>query len=903
MKRRIFSLTLVMALLAGMTVLPASAAESDGNRTYDVYCEGCKATHTWYSVTAAGDAITEGHYFLAFAGDSLTMARKTISKQVCLLLENKAWVGNRHIILKNGATLNIQGPGTLSGRGEDLDKHGNASYGDDGGAVRILEGATCNLYGGTMTYAKNDSRNIKYGGVVSVHGTFNLYKGEVKDGIAQVAGGTVYVGKTGVMNLYGGSITGGKIVDATPADYCVYSSGKITLAKDAAVEAIYLAPATGGPALGEMLTVADGYTGSAALYLSPEITLTEGLVLGKAEGDISQAEITLPNTEYVVVKDGDKLIAKLPDPVENITAGTSHTSLEAAAQAAQPGNVLLLNRDVEGDVSLSQTVTLDLNGHSVKGTVSVDADHLLYLKDSQTADYNISDGNYGTIASFSGYVKGAPATKDSDAYMVHQDSKGYSAHAVGLTLTAINLRPSSTGLYYSGSFTGDSIVKDNVSSYGVAMSIETVPTDENMNAVGKYTVLTTGFGTGDATATSSILQNIMKPSQGTITNRRNAQIPVYSVAYAQLKDGTRLTGYSRQMTLQSATEAADTMWESLDYPQQAAVLSMYDQYKSVMDTWNIPNIQKALKDEDKTLKILSIGQSHSQDAIWLLQEVLQTERPDEKFYVAECIRSVTMVDHVQNAKTDNPIYTYYVNTDGKWVENDAWTIRQALKAQRWDMVIINESCRYLGLESTMKKGYVHEMAQFVHDQIDYDFKLIYNWHWTIPESDVFYMADFEPAASPSFRNTYNRDYQGSRQVHYDSMLAMVEKYIETDPLIDDIFYSATVIEYAVQVAGMPEAELSGEVTDKLYQQLTDRSMYRDYIHLSDYGRLFAAYLEYAQIYGLEKIDAVNVDVIEAHLRQWRWVPEGDVPLTQEMKDAIVESVNYTLQHPKERPAK
>ena len=303
------------------------------------------------------------------------------------------------------------------------------------------------------------------------------------------------------------------------------------------------------------------------------------------------------------------------------------------------------------------------------------------------------------------------------------------------------------------------------------------------------------------------------------------------------------------------------------------------------------------EEEKKVLKILSIGQSHSQDAIWLLPEVLRTERPQEEFLIAECLLSVTMVDHLANARGDVPKYSYYVNTNDRWEESESWTIRQALKAQHWDIVIINESCRYLGLESVMQNGYVHQMAQFVHDQLNYDFKLIYNWHWTIPVSQVLHMPDFEPAASATFWSTYQKDYQADRQVHYASMLAMVEKYIKTDPLFDGIFYSSTVIQYATEVLGMPEAELSGEVTPKLYQQLTDRSMYRDYIHLSDYGRLFVAYLEYAQLFGMDHIDAVNVDTIAAHLRQWRWVPEGDVPLTQEMKDAIAESVNYTLQHP------
>ena len=898
MRKRIFAAALAAVMLGGIAVMPASATNDDGNRTYDVYCEGCGALHTWYSITGAADALTEGHYFLAFAGNSLTMARKTISKPVCLLLENKEWVGNRHIILKSGAVLNVQGPGILTGRGEDLDKHNNASYGNDGGAVRILEGAVCNLHGGTMTYTKNDSRNIQYGGVLSVHGTFNLYKGEVKDGIAQVNGGTVYVGKTGVMNLYGGSVTGGQIIDTTPADYCVYNSGKITLANDAVVEAVYLAPTEGGPVLSEMITVAEGYSGSIALYLAPEITLTDGLALGKVEGDLKNADITLPGTGYLVAKDGDKLIAKWPALVENTTTGAEYATLQEAFSKASMGEVLRLNRDTDETATLDKTLTLELNGNSIAG-VSVAQNFTLYVQDSKTADFDITDGKYGKIRAVSGSVKGAPATENTDAYMLYTDTSGVSFHAVGLDIKSISLRPSSAALYYTGTFTGDSLVAGQVQSYGIAMSVTDIPTAENMGTVGKFTTMTEGFATGDASVNSSLLANIFRPTNPDWVNTRNSQLSVYAAGYVQLKNGERLVGYSQYRSLQQVVEMVDTLWDTIPYQKRTGVLSLYEQYSKFMDDWNIPNIKNSLGEEEKVLRILSIGQSHSQDAIWLLQEVLQTERPNDQFYVAECIRSVTMVDHVKNAKTDNPIYTYYVNTDGKWVENADWTIRQALTAQRWDIVIINESCRYLGMESIMKKGYVHEMAQFVHDQIAYDFKLMYNWHWTIPVSQVFYMDGFEPAASSTFWSTYQKDYQANREVHYNSMRAMVEKYIETDELIDGIFYTGTTIQYATEVLGMPEAELSGENTTKLYQQLTDRSMYRDYIHLSDYGRLFAAYQEYAQIYGLDHIDAVNVDVIEAHLRQWRWVPEGDVPLTQEMKDAIVESVNYTLQHPKE----
>ena len=327
----------------------------------------------------------------------------------------------------------------------------------------------------------------------------------------------------------------------------------------------------------------------------------------------------------------------------------------------------------------------------------------------------------------------------------------------------------------------------------------------------------------------------------------------------------------------------DDQWSQFNYEKRSGVLSMFNLYGGIMKAWDLPNIEYSFTtEEEETLKILSIGQSHSQDAIWLVQEVLQTERPDDKFFVAECIKSVTMVDHVANAKSDANVYTYYTNTEGAWVAHDDWSIRQALLDQRWDIIVINESSRLLGLESTMKKGLVNEMVDYIHSTLNYDPQLMYNWTWTTPTDQYFHSDTIDPQPPATFWSSFTRDYQADRKVHYDSMLAMLEKYVEPIEGIDGIFYSATPIQYATEVMGVSQID-----------------MYRDYIHLSDYGRLYIGYLWYAQIYGLESISEVNVDVIEAHLRQWRWVSKGDVVLTQQMKDWIVEAVNYTLQHPKE----
>lgn len=284
------------------------------------------------------------------------------------------------------------------------------------------------------------------------------------------------------------------------------------------------------------------------------------------------------------------------------------------------------------------------------------------------------------------------------------------------------------------------------------------------------------------------------------------------------------------------------------------------------------------------LKILSIGQSHSQDSVWLVQEVLRHQQPNQKFLVAECLLSVTLVDHLQNARNDAPLYNYYVNTEGNWDKTKEVTIRSALKNQKWDYIVINESSRMLGLESVMRQGYVPEMAKWVRSVVGDEPILLYNWTWTTPTDQTFHAPTYEPLAPANFWNNYTRDYQADRKVHYEAMREMLVKYVEPVEEIDGILYCATPIQYATEVLGVPQVD-----------------MYRDYIHLSDYGRLFIGYLWYAQIYGLEEITQVNVDAIPAHLRQWRWVSRGDVSLTPEMKENLIKSVNYALKNPMNIP--
>ena len=95
-----------------------------------------------------------------------------------------------------------------------------------------------------------------------------------------------------------------------------------------------------------------------------------------------------------------------------------------------------------------------------------------------------------------------------------------------------------------------------------------------------------------------------------------------------------------------------------------------------------------------------------------------------------------------------------------------------------------------------------------------------------------------------------------------------------------VFPTGTAIQYANNMLG-----------------LDDLDLYRDYTHLSDYGRLIAAHVWYARLMGLEELTEVNVDRIPASERLSRFQKYGDLVITEEMKQQILDAVNWALENP------
>lgn len=295
-------------------------------------------------------------------------------------------------------------------------------------------------------------------------------------------------------------------------------------------------------------------------------------------------------------------------------------------------------------------------------------------------------------------------------------------------------------------------------------------------------------------------------------------------------------------------------------------------------------------EEAAVFKVLMIGQSHAQDSIWFLCDVLKAEMPDKEFLVADIYQPIAINEHIQNIKNDASVYDYIVIQDGKANKIENYRISIALKQEHWDLVIFNEATWPQIQEINHTDGDIQFLTDYIRQNVSPDCKLAYNATWSHPVSKVVY-GEGRADAPDGFRSKYERLFGGDKLKHFERLCQIINTYVETDPDYDFVFHSGTAIQYAAETHGVPDGD-----PERKYE------VYRDYTHLSDFGRLIVAYQIYAQIYGLTELNEVNVDVIPADMRAtFREQPLGDIEITQAHKQAIIASVNYALAHPNEAP--
>ena len=340
--------------------------------------------------------------------------------------------------------------------------------------------------------------------------------------------------------------------------------------------------------------------------------------------------------------------------------------------------------------------------------------------------------------------------------------------------------------------------------------------------------------------------------------------------------------------------------------------------------------------ENKVMKILLIANSHGLDATTLLHKVFKAEMPEQKLVIGALYQSGCPIGrHAEYIRDNEAAYIYFkcgdyegALPDSLWTasydegtkEGFLATVEYALKDEQWDLVVMQQMNRQSGVQIEKLAERSEDERVFWTPFVAADFKTIidlvnknvtpkpkFAWHmtWANPDGKEYLAGEgSDPRLSLNVGWGVDHkwlfpgeDGEFNSRVMYDAVLANVKKYLLQPSdfpyagFFDMIFPSATTIQYAADAQGLTQAQI-----------------YRDYTHLSDYSRLMVSYLWYVML--REMITGEEIALSEIKLtkipnnlhtaKKSKYPPvnaDGDFDITEEMKQKILEAVNWTLENP------
>ena len=290
------------------------------------------------------------------------------------------------------------------------------------------------------------------------------------------------------------------------------------------------------------------------------------------------------------------------------------------------------------------------------------------------------------------------------------------------------------------------------------------------------------------------------------------------------------------------------------------------------------------EEEAKVEKILIIGNSHSGDTFWLLQQVFDAHYDKDVVLGYLYYSGCTISEHLQFAKNGEAVYAYRRNYTGK--ENGTWddmkdvTMDVALVDQQWDVIVYQAgSADYR--QSNFNENERRQLEEYVDQFVPQPHISMWNNTWTQAGAGPVFESSWPVKAPSGYVDRVNKGFDPATD--FSSKLELVKNHIATDEHYEKVLTPGTAVMYALLEMERPQTDL-----------------YRDYTHLTEFGRLIAAYAFFTQYTG-QMVDEIKIDVVPARLRSSRYVNEGDLEVTQEMKDVILKAAGYAFAHPFEMP--
>lgn len=247
----------------------------------------------------------------------------------------------------------------------------------------------------------------------------------------------------------------------------------------------------------------------------------------------------------------------------------------------------------------------------------------------------------------------------------------------------------------------------------------------------------------------------------------------------------------------------------------------------------------------KSLKVLAIGNSYSDDATKYLWDICKAAGIEEVVIANMYIAGCALETHLENISGDVRAYTYYKNTDGEWNSKNRVKISTALADEEWDVVTVQQASWSSGMPSTYEP--LEDIVYYIYEN-EPNAKILWHQTWAKCEGSV------------------PKEYGSEQLSMYNAIVNTVKSDVET---VDGI---CGIIPVGTAIQNMR----SSYIGDTLHRDETT--------HLSaDYGRYTAALTWFATITGCS-ID--NID----------WVPQEQASKITDLR-LVHEAVTNALKEP------
>jgi len=620
----------------------------------------------------------------------------------------------------NCGTFIMEG-GTLSGAKATL-----------GGNLYVAGGTTADVSGGTITGGQATDR----GGNIymsSTNSKLNISGGIITGGKSTNDGGNLYL-NNGQATITGGVITGGegqdggniyanagansatnfvKIIDdgdaATPAPAVVngvaksgyggniYAPGRLTLGNCAVTGGtaakqgsdLYV-PATG------YLTITGDFAGEMLAGFHSELRTTPLL-----DSCLNETHVicNAPFTGKIYVENDARLpylYAKTGDTKAYVTVaalvqadGTNVWYSDNAALMANYNDTVKYIRVTDGELVLPDgDYLVDLCGQ----TIAVSGSGNVTFFDTANWDYK----TYGTAQVAAGVTvkNNFETTVEDTVYYMIQEENVYSFHCMNVSLLGVSIRPSSSGVYYTGQWDCDEKLATVIDSFGVAVSLRAMPTERfETTSHCLYTVYGNAEFSSGTQKTSAIIEGILQQSKTAALNNRHGNMPIYAVAYLKLENGNvYLSQNKADLSLHGTMEKLDALiTEDPEHFRRYKLTgrNFYEEWKDQgMGTWDFENLITPEKDD--VIDVLMIGSSfcyYYVEELYALAEAAGVPMRVCNVYYSGC----KLEWHYQWWVDGEANYQFF-NTDGNGrVKTEPVSLEWCLNQGEWDVISLQQS--------------------------------------------------------------------------------------------------------------------------------------------------------------------------------------------------------------------